>query len=1528
MRRYYNLDLQGFKVPKVSANIYHDNIKKYLFQLTDLIEDDNSLGLTNRATLAENLFCPILNKTFGWNLVNANEEKFNQDSFDLVDKKNKIYVQVTSNKNHGRKLQSTFNAFLRKNKTNNKKLIILFISRKCSADILKSGKSKSFTYDVYDIPKLIRNIFYKIKSPLELKAVNEMLQTELEPVLLKGSTKIKRVLPQIVSDKKITGLIIKRKVLIEDIFSFTQLGNGLLVGGPGFGKSFTIQEVQRFYQQKRLPCCIIKINELIYGTDKELQEELEIDINWIDSLNGISFNHTSEKALLIYDAFDTAKDEILKSSVLKQIGKAISKLSKKWNILVSVRTFDALKSIRLLELFPQSNITKPLSCRYLEIKELTEEELTSSIKSNQKLSAIYRNSNPSLKKLLKIPYFLKLLEIICDEKKHLSATEINSIETEEQLLEIYWQRKAAIKTESDLFLKNFTEILVANENLSCKKDQVTTIVNSHILDDLISAGIITESSVTKQNISYTHNILLDFAVSKYFIPENPSNIIGFIMQNEKLPFIFRQGFIYFYSKLFKIENEIFWKHYFKTRFISSPLFRLYHQTILNYILAEFYTTFNDLNPVFNLDDPEERGNSIRKILEGIRFINRGAFRNKDFGLLLKVAEQVQEPFLWEFGFLTDKAIKALNEFPDNKNWKKVSAAACNYLKFVLQERKHSVSKLLIEGNGIFWGIQNLFGTYEWNKSAYKKLISETLDILREEDFPIRFFYALADNLIILFRHDPKFAGQVYKTIYNHNETSDKQTLLGNSVVLSLRSNRRQDFESIHHNLERDYKEIIKIAPDISIPIGIDIVNKYSIRKNSYGQKQKTFPLIINGLKARITPDFSFYESQLDKEYGPMSHAQNIFTLLEDYIQENEHHRYQKTLKLIFANAEAAIIWKQIIRLIIKYPKQLKSTGLSLLSNEIILICSETVYESGELIKSLWSVLSTTDRKTLERIILGLDHSELLKNEPDLEERRISRLLDCIPREQLIYKHSQEIVGQNKVSENIPVISSSGLQPYHASREENMVRKGVDTSNEKDIHVYELIEKVEPFNTKYDYNNTESPPKEEYESILKYIKELFEISQATHLKKELKFNCDYEVSRYAKLISRHANKLPKAFRTFVMEVGLYYIQSEEYKSSDYESGKIENRTTAFTPSPRSEATLVFVHLIYSYKTDKIPIILLSLISDNIQIVRFKALHVFTYYWVHFRQAFWDKMKDRLMLEKDGLCLHMLIKSIYYDNIIEQDKSEVESAAKALLKPLTETDHDAAMDLWSIYIRLLLKLIVKYESKAAISIIQNNLHIKSFVGQLVFEIMIVIDPHDSSNNYVQDAGKYAEIFQIVYLIIAEKFKSIHVKGLNNGNVQDEFEIIDRCIQHLYFTIVTGKKHNKGKKITIENKAAFFKRVKPLLRYIVDESIKIESGFMVAHTGYYFMQLLNDLIPIEPEFILLLASDIVNCAAANGFTYDQSTMSEVVKLSEKILADYKELLSNPENFKSIITILDQFANSGWQEALELTWRLKEVF
>lgn len=51
-------------------------------------------------------------------------------------------------------------------------------------------------------------------------------------------------------------------------------------------------------------------------------------------------------------------------------------------------------------------------------------------------------------------------------------------------------------------------------------------------------------------------------------------------------------------------------------------------------------------------------------------------------------------------------------------------------------------------------------------------------------------------------------------------------------------------------------------------------------------------------------------------------------------------------------------------------------------------------------------------------------------------------------------------------------------------------------------------------------------------------------------------------------------------------------------------------------------------------------------------------------------------------------------------------------------------------------------------------------------------------------------------------------------------------------------------------------------------------------------------------------------------------------MVSITEKLFADNRDLLLQDDSFKNLIDLLDLYINSGWTEALELLWKLDEVF
>ena len=76
------------------------------------------------------------------------------------------------------------------------------------------------------------------------------------------------------------------------------------------------------------------------------------------------------------------------------------------------------------------------------------------------------------------------------------------------------------------------------------------------------------------------------------------------------------------------------------------------------------------------------------------------------------------------------------------------------------------------------------------------------------------------------------------------------------------------------------------------------------------------------------------------------------------------------------------------------------------------------------------------------------------------------------------------------------------------------------------------------------------------------------------------------------------------------------------------------------------------------------------------------------------------------------------------------------------------------------------------------------------------------------------------------------------------------------------------------------------------------------------------------------LRMANDVVQASRKFGFNLDAMAVTETVKLVEGILADHRDKVQDEESIKSLLDLLDAFVEVGWPEALDLVWRLDEIY
>lgn len=130
--------------------------------------------------VCENLICGLLNLTFGYNLININSIEQNYAGVDLVDNKNRISVQVSSDKSKA-KIQKTLNAFSQKQLTEKFDRLIFFVlgerQKQYPNFILPENLNFNIDDDIIDFKSLLKFISYLPIGKIE--QINDYLSTEL-----------------------------------------------------------------------------------------------------------------------------------------------------------------------------------------------------------------------------------------------------------------------------------------------------------------------------------------------------------------------------------------------------------------------------------------------------------------------------------------------------------------------------------------------------------------------------------------------------------------------------------------------------------------------------------------------------------------------------------------------------------------------------------------------------------------------------------------------------------------------------------------------------------------------------------------------------------------------------------------------------------------------------------------------------------------------------------------------------------------------------------------------------------------------------------------------------------------------------------------------------------------------------------------------------------------------------------------------------------------------------------------------------
>ena len=1349
---------------------------------------------------------------------------------------------------------------------------------------------------------------------------------------------------------------IKREKLLNDLQDFATRGNGVIIGSPGVGKTYLLKELYYSLESREIPELILPIDQLGDGTDETLRQELSYEGDLIEKLKSVPV--ADQKAILIFDAFDAARNEQTRKNFLRLIQRAIFELKESWNVIVTVRTYDATKSQELLDLFGNPDEadliqyrSKDILCRHFTIPLFNVDEILEAFDQIGCPKSIYDDGSQDFKDILANPFNLWLLEKILKSSDR--VPDFSQLHSEAQLLGLFWQRR--IENEnSEHLLRQIADKMVQERSLTVKVDDIYDDVDlgnpvkKIAWDKLQSDEILAKVSSTGQRIAFSHNILFDYAISVLLIDDEPQRLDDFILEDKARPLFLRPSLTYFFTRLWYYDSESFWRafwHIFPSE--QSVHLRLVARLIPASVIANEAREVEQLAPLLEKQQNDEKkeiaNEAITRLLQALQTLPQIKHDTLWINFFDQVSRHLHENFAWDLANLTSAILERVSESENSEVVNACGRIGRRLLEWVWEKREAGKSTWYDRFGGR-WAVPIVAQTYHTNPEESRMLLEKILELLQEDNFSIDFLARLTEHVDKIWDHDPEFVTWIYRTVFAHYEISDEKIIRG-GPILPMATFRHQDYRMCQYRLEEHFRNFLQTLPLIATRTVIQSLNFFIIRFHivGYPKEDGTFEDLIEtfdfgGKPVYFVEDNSYMWDEQRYADAPIEMADTLFEFIAE-LAKSKDPLLDPLLDLFRDEVWVAFFWKRLLKIASQFPKIFAPRFFEMCLAKPIQIRFETSYELGLFLKAAASEFTPDQLLQIEESILAIPEGAE-DNGESLEMCR-NRLLAQIPMNLLSTDEAKKIREEMEREDNVPdnrppVRFRTWSEPV--TEEKWLQSRGVDTTTPENQELQRFSETLNKFSS--DWQNSK-PTIEAARLILPDLQEVYAaLKNNTEADKEVTTLLWRNLTGCVAILGRIANKLGSDSFAFCRHVLLDGAKHEQpIPNSDYDD---HFDGPGYSPFPRHEAARGLLRLAFHQPDKEIVDAIEELASDPVPSVRMvTAIELFRLY-DKAPEKFWCFMEDRATDERNLTVQEYLYLTL--TQIAGKAKENEDKTTRVMAKLLEHTPLPpgklASFDPFSF---LLVNLAIRCENPWALKTIEDTffndpVRFSNVLTRAVQEAMktYVVPRVFETTNGREIARRTIELLEKVIDVVSNRIRELH-KILKEHETEEvakqlhsTYEVIDRVITRLYYEIAheKGQSEKQTEEISLELRRDYYNEVKPLMQQVITFAQDPASGIMFAPTAHYFMQLLRSFLGCNPKEVLHLATEVVKSSEQFGYTLDALAVMEVVEFVETVLADYRHEVRDGEALEDLLNLLDLFAKIGWSDALKLVWRLDEVF
>ncbi|MCU1336692.1 MAG: hypothetical protein JWO19_2273 [Bryobacterales bacterium] len=1321
-----------------------------------------------------------------------------------------------------------------------------------------------------------------------------------------------------------------RRAAADDLRQAASEGHFLVLGVPGAGKSGALYEFAQDLVQQGADVVLFAVDQIEAASTGALRIELNLAH---ELLTVLAAWPGTAPGYLVIDALDAARSEGAIKTLQTIIGKAIGADSR-WHVIASVRKFDLRYNSNLQRLFrgtPASAQYKDAefaAVRHVNIPALSDDELVQLQSQSPALGALVSQAQAALQELLHLPFNLRLLSELLDAG--ITAEELQPVRTQVELLDRYWQeriiRHDAQGDARELVLRRVTAEMVARRSLRTARTAAIAndAASGTFLDDLLSTHVLAEwatqaGAAQREFLTFPHHLLYDYAVARLYVPPEGAGLIELLAKQADLLIAIRPSIEIHLQRLWHRDLAAFWDLTFRA--LTSPLNEV-GKLLGPSVVALHATTLAQTQPLANcLDDPSRSATGIAALQHILATLlthgtATGRPRPGPWAEFLDLTtanvtvplSHAVRPYVI---FLSENTAR-LSERDKNC----VGAVARRLLAFSLQTTPFN---WLLAVNCI----AAVTKTVESDPTASVSVLRQCLsaDYLREHGY--RIFPALSRNAVSLMTVNPQFVRDLYVAGFENADKSDAKTTMGDSQILPMFSNRKQDYESGLWKLGEYFPHFLTAAPRQALDALLNITGHYVKAKKKFADG--TMPVSLDGCQSSLIRDGSaIWANGVSQNDNPLKMLQAFERYLE---AQTDAGLIQQLVQDVAAHQPPAAIWRVLLSTGTKHPTTIGRSIRSLAWDDSILTESDTTRLAGAFIKAIYPLLDQTEKAQVEQAIMGIP-TKAIAERVEAANRTRDRLLGCIHRtlfitpEATARRDALDSSGgppENRPDRGIVVTDGGG----EFDPEEYLRDKGVPLEDPEHQRLRNLMRPLGAFNSEF-LNG--APPPDRIAAILPIVRALnAEAVALQQVHQELRNQGFVDLVQTAAVILRsNEYKWDQETLALIRSIVLGAV-GDSQPEPDTQQGNDTEEAISFN-APRIEGAQALMRLARrdpDMATELRPVIV-QLAADPVASVRFQIAYRLLDLYHTERDLMWQFLEQFSQKEEHREVLQATLGVLQRAASVDPPKVAGLTLNIFDRMPFDGNRVTEARDQCS---NIFISLMVWYKESLSGAVIERMIAAPSQhardLRHVVFDLSGFLK--DEKEETRKTSAALLERILDASVVAAQEMEArFSGKPLGTWPEAEQeqygelFRIADEIALRVYL-ISGASSADKDSPLPVEPE--FYHLVQPLLKKL--------ASMWHPHTAHQVIETLAYFVPVDPAEVLLLIGQVVRASSAHGYQYEQLGEQVIVRIVERYLAEYRPLLrDNPECHAVLMEILDVFVRVGWPSAHQLTYRLSDIY